>query len=318
MIDRPSHLRPPDARRVGLALVELPAVSGVERKAFTLVELLVVIGIVALLIAFLMPALAGARQSAHQVKCLANLRSIGAAAQMHVNEHHGYLPTAGLQWNCVGGVCDPHGLQDENRQKYDYYEDQGIERPLPVTVALAAYLGVRCRTDSRDHLIQDMSGDALKRLFRCPAESVDRLGWTEAGDGSGTWTAPDEFSSYVFNEALLGRREAPRSDQCPRGAMANVRDPAGVAFAMDGRPRDTQQDRFLLFFDHTADDTLADFEQYILTSPRGKELLDFGRHHGRINVVFVDGHAESFSMGLPPTAEGSELNRVYVSRGLAE
>ena len=64
-------------------------------NGFTLVELLVVIGIIALLIGILLPALSKARESAKRTQCLSNVRQISIGFVCYAQENHGWFPWVG-------------------------------------------------------------------------------------------------------------------------------------------------------------------------------------------------------------------------------
>jgi len=97
-----------------------------HRRAFTLVELLVVVAVIALLVGILLPALAGARRTAQSTACLSNLRQLALAQAAYALGHDGQLVNYGL-------AHGPGGLDISNswvEDLQDYFSDADVRRQL--------------------------------------------------------------------------------------------------------------------------------------------------------------------------------------------
>src|SRR5206468_34674 len=90
-------------------------------RAFTLVELLVVIGIIAVLVGMLLPALNRARQQAVSVQCMSNLKQVGLAALMYAHENHGWFPPSQGD--------EPNGGNNSDEKFVEWADDNNAATP---------------------------------------------------------------------------------------------------------------------------------------------------------------------------------------------
>jgi prepilin-type N-terminal cleavage/methylation domain-containing protein/prepilin-type processing-associated H-X9-DG protein len=134
----------------------LPAMQLSRRRGFTLVELLVVIGIIALLISILIPVLGRARDQANKVACMSNLRQVAI----------GFMLYAGSNKD----MC-PFGSRSDNQGNADLPEDWvhyrgGIANQGLWSSAIAPFLSGK--------------GSGLENVLRCPSDNFANRDWANA------------------------------------------------------------------------------------------------------------------------------------------
>jgi prepilin-type N-terminal cleavage/methylation domain-containing protein/prepilin-type processing-associated H-X9-DG protein len=297
---------PPGGRSLNLA-PEANLIRATARprrsRGFSLVELLVVIGIIGILIAILLPAFSRARASAKSIACQSNLRQIYSASLLFAGDHHGYMQLAG-NMNGVS-TATPDGLGDADSLKYVYYDDAGTRRPLPFEVALAKYFGENIRTDSPAHILEDWDNPAAgsaRRVFTCPAQET-AIPVIAISSVAESWYAPLVSSSYGYNEGLLGYIE--NSKRWMRGHFNDLRSVERAVVYTDALPR-TEFGTFagtgyVAWMPHadgvvTLSDAYTNCDDTFSAGVRSQ--FDLLRDQRKINIVYADGHVAALRIDI--------------------
>lgn len=228
-------------------------ISGENRKAFTLVELLVVISIVALLMAILMPALASARSGVRKIVCKSNIRQILLANIAYADENDGfYVPAAKDLWD-DGGLHRWHGVRQAKGKPFE-----------PEHGPLVAYLA---------------NGEVKK----CP----EKVNFVESDD----WDTSFEQGGggYGYNMAYIGSRtwqSADRASYERTTRATEVRSPAQTLMFADTAMSNDGKTYMEYSF---AEPPHMVYAGKVMTSFYMSETIHF-RHKGKANVGWVAGH----------------------------
>jgi prepilin-type N-terminal cleavage/methylation domain-containing protein/prepilin-type processing-associated H-X9-DG protein len=159
-------------------------------RAFTLVELLVVIGIIALLISILLPALSRAREAAARVVCSSNMRQIGTGIAMYLAENRGTYPPLWYvgDYATSGGGLIYNGSNDPTT---------GLPINASYVTLIARYMGSTSK---------DIYAGTNMPVFICPKDTQERDPFLNGGACS--YTMPQSWNGdrlYYSNNYRIFR-----------------------------------------------------------------------------------------------------------------
>ena len=192
------------------------------RRGFTLIELLVVIAIIAILAAILFPVFARARDKARQASCTSNLKQIGLAAMMYVNDYDEIFPPHYTYW-----------FGDSNIRLLGYYD---LLSPYTMNEQIYVCPSGRWTSTSRRPGLPEPSGfygQVFTASYGCV---VHHSHFANAGFGTGLWS----FSGMGLELARLTRpAEKILVVESTSHVLGN---PANIGFNTDGTPMTMQDD----------------------------------------------------------------------------